>query len=70
MIINDLIKRDVHGNKAFFVLQLILKLNLKEKNHGNLSIVYPRCFNIPNQSICLNIFQTTSSYRSNLFFIT
>lgn len=31
MIINDLIKRDVHGNKAFFVLQLILKLNLKEK---------------------------------------
>lgn len=38
-------------NRTFFVLQLILKFNLKEKIIVNLSIVYPRCLNIPNQSI-------------------
>lgn len=49
----DLIKWewDVHDNRTFFVLQLILKCSLKEKIIVNLSIVYPRCFNVPNKSI-------------------
>lgn len=49
----DLIKWewDAPDYRTFFVLQLILKLSLKEKIIVNPSIVYPRCFNIPNQSI-------------------
>lgn len=48
-----LIKSEWDDNKTFFVLQLILKFSLKEKKPTivNLPIVYPRCFNIPNQSL-------------------
>lgn len=49
----DLIKweQKLHVNKTISVLHLTLKFCLKEKGILKVSIVYPRCFNIPNQSI-------------------